>query len=77
MSACEHKTESEYNLCTKCSVFKRIAKGAKALLDARQKYISALLVPGEDSDGAQEDLQDKIKRLEQDVQLADNGNLWD
>jgi len=77
MSQCEHKTEEEYGICTRCTSFARIARDAKAMLQARKAYMDQLLVDPKMSDEKQYELQEKVKRLEQSVKLADDANLWE
>jgi len=77
MSQCEHKTEEEYSICNRCTGFARIARDAKAMLEARQAFMDQLLVNPKMSDEKQEDLQEKIKRLERSVKFADDAKLWE
>lgn len=78
MSQCDHKTEAEYGLCTRCSSFAMIAKDARRLMKARKAYLDGLLVlSGSDLDVLQEKLSDATKRLETSVKLAEDANLWD
>lgn len=76
MSQCEHKTEAEYGVCNRCTTFANIARAAKRMLDARNKYMGLLLASPTDSDEAQYDLQNRVKELEAAVRMADLGNLW-
>lgn len=77
MSQCEHKTEEEYGICNRCTSFARIARDAKAMLDARKAYMDQLLVDPKMSDEKQYELQEKVKRLEQSVKFATDSNLWE
>jgi hypothetical protein len=77
MSQCEHKTEAEYGICNRCKSFARIARDAKAVLEARKAYMDQLLIDPKASDPAQEALQERLKRLEESVKFADMAKLWD
>jgi len=77
MSQCEHKTEEEYGICNRCTSFARIARDAKAMLQARKAYMDQLLVDPKMSDQAQCRMQEMVKRLEESVKFADMANLWE
>lgn len=77
MSQCDHKTEEEYGICNRCTVFGRIARDAKAMLEARKAYMDQLLVDPKASDEMQYQLQEKVKRLEESVKFANDSNLWE
>jgi len=77
MSQCDHKTEEEVGICNRCKSFARIARDAKAMLDARKVYMDKLLVDPKGSDAAQYELQDRVKRLEESVKFADLAKLWE
>lgn len=77
MSRCDHKTETEYGICNRCTAFTRIAKNARLMLQARKKYMDVLLVDASASDEAQMALQDAIKDLERSVDFATQMSLWD
>ena len=77
MSQCDHKTEEEYGVCNRCIAFGRIARDAKAMLQARKAYMDQLLVDPKASDEAQYELQERVKRLEESVKFADQANLWE
>lgn len=77
MSQCDHKTSEEYGICNRCSAFARIARNAKAMLEARQAYMNQLLIDPKASDEAQQQLQERVKRLEESVKFADDARLWE
>lgn len=77
MSQCDHKTSEEYGICNRCSSFARIARNAKAMLEARQAYMNQLLIDPKASDEAQQQLQERVKRLEESVKFADDARLWE
>jgi hypothetical protein len=77
MGGCEHKTEEEYGICNRCTSFARIARNAKAMLDARKAFLNQLLVDPKASDDAQNELQERIKRLEESVKVATDAKLWE
>lgn len=74
---CEHKTSEEYDLCNRCTTFARIARDAKALIEARKVYVSKLLTPHDGMDVALAMMTEKLVRLEESVKFADNAKLWD
>lgn len=78
MSQCEHKTEEEYGICTRCSTFARIAKEAKGMIEARKVYLDRLLLGNKAGlDEAQVVMTERVKRLEDEIRVADLANLWD
>lgn len=77
MGGCEHKTEEEYGICNRCTTFARIARDAKAMLEARKAFMNQLLSDPKASDPAQNELQERIKRLEESVQFATDAKLWE
>lgn len=77
MSQCDHKTEAEYGVCNRCTVFAKIAVSAKKMLQARRMYMDGLLTPMGDIDELQYSLQDRVKDLEREVKFATDANLWD
>lgn len=74
---CDHKTEEEFGICNRCKSFARIARDAKAMLEARKAYLDQLLIDPKASDPAQYELQERIKRLEESVKFANDAKLWE
>lgn len=77
MSSCDHKTEAEVGICNRCTSFARIARDAKAMLKARKAFMDQLLADPKASDPAQQELHERIQRLEQSVKFADDARLWE
>lgn len=77
MNQCDHKTEEEVGICNRCKGFARIARDAKAMLEARAVYLSRLLTPHLGLDEAQAVMTEKVKRLEESVKFADLAQLWE
>lgn len=77
MSHCEHKTEEEYSICNRCTAFARIARNAKALLEARKACLDALLLTPERVVEARDAMNERLKRLEDSVAFADQAKLWE
>jgi len=74
---CNHSTGEEIEACNRCTTLHRIALGTKRLLEVRRRFLAALLTPGSDKDALQVEMEDWIRKLERDIELANSSNLWD
>ena len=74
---CDHKTEEEYGVCNRCKAFARIARDAKAFLEARKTCLDALLLEPEKVGSLRDAVGERLRRLEDSVGFAEQAKLWD
>ena len=75
MTCPKHETTEEYAHCNEVTLFKRIAKDAKGLLEARGRLM-ALMGTGQAWDDQQIVVQNCIRSLEASVHDADFAGLF-
>lgn len=75
MTCPKHETPEEYEHCNRMTLFSRIARDAKGVLEARQRLMN-LMGMGAEWDNQQVVVQNCMKSLEASVRDADLAGLF-
>ncbi len=71
----EHATQEDRDHCTRATLFERVAREAKGLLEARERLMT-LMGTGQPWDDQQIVVQNCVKSLEASVREADMAGLF-